>query len=94
MKYVMMAEYANEKVTVETNDVEVLFHEVEENRVCEHLCVCDGETGEVLMCSGDEPYCTDEFALMLVGWMVMNHWDNPNSTAFHGTLCPICGQKM
>ena len=77
MKYVVMAEYANAKVTVETNDVEVLFNEAEQHRGCDHLCICDGSTGEVLMHTGDEPYCTDEFALMALGWLMMNNWGEP-----------------
>ena len=78
MKYVVMAEYANAKVTVETNDVEVLFNEAEQHRGCDHLCICDGATGEVLMHTGDEPYCTDEFALMALGWLMMNNWGEPD----------------
>ena len=77
MKYVVMAEYENAKVTVETNDVEVLFIEAERHRGCPHLCICDGFTGEVLMHTGDEPYCTDEFALMALGWLMMNNWGEP-----------------
>ena len=46
MKYVVIAEYADAKVTTETNDIEVLFLEAERNRGCDHLCICDGITGE------------------------------------------------
>ena len=74
MKYVVMAEYANAKITVETNDVEVLFNEVKNHQFCDHLCICSGETGEVLMHTGDEPYTTDEFALMLLGWLMTQAW--------------------
>lgn len=77
MKYVVIAEYANAKITVETNEVEVLFNEAEQHRGCDHLCICDGSTGEVLMHTGDEPYCTDEFALMALGWLMMNNWGEP-----------------
>ena len=77
MKYVVIAEYANAKITVETNDVEVLFNEAEQHRGCDHLCICDGSTGEVLMHTGDEPYCTDEFALTAMGWLMMNNWGEP-----------------
>lgn len=77
MKYVVIAEYANAKITVETNDIEVLFNEAEQHRGCDHLCICDGSTGEVLMHTGDEPYCTDEFALMALGWLMMNNWGEP-----------------
>ena len=74
MKYVVMAEYDDAKVTVETNDVEILFLEAERHRECNHLCICSGETGEVLMHTGDEPYTTDEFALMLLGWLMTQAW--------------------
>ena len=77
MKYVVIAEYANAKITVETNEVEVLFNEAEQHRGCDHLCICDGSTGEVLMHTGDEPYCTDEFVLMALGWLMMNNWGEP-----------------
>lgn len=74
MKYVVIAEYADAKITTETNDIEVLFLEAERHRGCDHLCICDGSTGEVLMHTGDEPYCTDEFALMAMGWLMAQHW--------------------
>ena len=81
MKYVVIAEYADAKITTETNDIEVLFLEAERHRGCDHLCICDGSTGEVLMHTGDEPYCTDEFALMAMGWLMAQHWgDLVNAT--------------
>ncbi len=75
MKYAVIAEYSDAKVTVETNDVEVMFLEVGQHQDCNHLCVCDGTTGEVLMHTGDEPYCTDEFALMQLGWQSLQSMD-------------------
>lgn len=77
MKYVIFAEYEDAKVSVETNDVEVLFAEADRHRGCPHLCIVSGETGEVLMHTGDEPYCTDEFAMMLLGWLMLQHWGEP-----------------
>ena len=70
MKYVIGAEYANAKITTEVNDVDVMLNVAENHRDCNHLCVYSGETGEVLMHTGDEPYCTREFALMRLGWAV------------------------
>jgi hypothetical protein len=77
MKYAVIAEYNDAKVTVETNDVEVMFLEIGQRQDCNHLCVCDGTTGEVLMHTGDEPYCTDEFALMQLGWQALQSMDEP-----------------
>lgn len=81
MKYVVIAEYADAKITTETNDMEVLFLEAERHRGCDHLCICSGETGEVLMHTGDESYCTDEFALMATGWLMAHYWGDLVSAA-------------
>lgn len=75
MKYVVIAEYVDAKITTETNDIEVLFLEAERHRGCCHLCICDESTGEVLMHTGDEFYCTDEFALMAMGWLMTHQWE-------------------
>lgn len=77
MKYVVFAEYEDANVSVETNDMEVMFAEAERHRGCPHLCIADGETGEVLMHTGSEPYCSDEFAMMWLGWMMLQHWGEP-----------------
>lgn len=69
MKYVVIAQYTDAEVSTKTNDVEIVFLEMFNHRNCDELCVCDGETGEVLFHTGDEPYCTTEFGLMLTGWV-------------------------
>ena len=74
MKYVVIAEYADAKITIETNDIEVLFIEAERHIGCDRMCVCDGFTGEVLMHTGDESYCTKEFALMAIDWLKVHYW--------------------
>ena len=75
MKYAIISEFDNAKVTVETNDISVacteFFNRVED---ASHVCICDGETGEVLAHTGDEPYCTDEMALMLLGHLMAEAW--------------------
>lgn len=75
MKYVISAEYANAKVSVETNDVHIACTEFL-NRVddCDHVCICDGFTGEVFAHTGEEPWCSDEFALILLGFLMQEAW--------------------
>lgn len=55
----------------ETNDVREAIRAVFE---CDfedaHICICNGCTGEVLYHNGDEPWCTDEMSLMMLGFVV------------------------
>ena len=82
MKYAIISEFDNAKVTVETNDISVacteFFNRVED---ASHVCICDGETGEVLAHTGDEPYCTDEMALMLLGHLMAEAWGEEEEPA-------------
>lgn len=59
------------RFTFETNDVReairAVFEVAEEN---EQVCICNGYTGEVLFHNGEEPWCTDEMALMMLGFVV------------------------
>ena len=59
------------RLTFETNDVreaiDAMFEAVEEN---EQVCICNGYTGEVLYHNGEEPWCTDEMALMMLGYLI------------------------
>ena len=75
MKYLISADYANAKVCVETDDVNIACTEFL-NRAdnCDHVCLCDGFTGEVLAHTGEEPYCTDEMALILLGFLMQEAW--------------------
>ena len=58
------------RFTFETNDVReairAVFEVAEEN---EQVCICNGYTGEVLYHNGEEPWCTDEMALMMLGYL-------------------------
>jgi hypothetical protein len=66
---VIIANEAN-RITVETNDVReairAVFEIAEEN---EQVCICNGYSGEVLYHNGEEPWCTDEMALMMLGFV-------------------------
>lgn len=59
------------RFTFETNDVReaigAMFEVAEEN---EQVCICNGYTGEVLYHNGEEPWCTDEMALMMLGYLI------------------------
>ena len=75
MKYAIISEFDNAKLTVETNDVHTACTEfLLRTEDASHVCICDGETGEVLAHTGDEPYCTDEMALMLLGHLMAEAW--------------------
>ena len=58
------------RFTYETNDVREAISAVFE---CDfedaHICICNGYTGEVLYHNGEEPWCTDEMALMMLGFV-------------------------
>ena len=75
MKYIITSEFNNTKVTVETNDVRTACAEflirVDD---ADRTCICDGTTGEVLANTGDNPYCTEEFGLTLLGHLMEEAW--------------------
>ena len=76
MKYTIISEFANAKITVETNDVCTACAEfLNRAEDADHTCICDGTTGEVLANTGDDPYCTDEFCLILLGYLMVDAWD-------------------
>ena len=75
MKYTIISEFANAKVTVETNDIRTACAEfLSRAEDADHTCICDGTTGEVLANTGDDPYCTDEFGLILLGYLMADAW--------------------
>ena len=75
MKYAIISEFDNAKLTVETNDVYTACTEfLLRAEDASHVYICDGFTGEVLARTGDEPYCTDEMALMLLGHLMVEAW--------------------
>ena len=76
MKYTIISEFANAKITVETNDIRTACAEfLNRAEDADHTCVCDGTTGEVLANTGDDPYCTEEFGLILLGYIMADAWD-------------------
>lgn len=104
MKYAIISEFDNAKVTVETNDISVacteFFNRAED---ASHVCICDGNTGEVLAHTGDEPYCTDEMALILLGHLMAEAWDEEEEEedplselleAIHGPLGAVMALSL
>ena len=63
------------EIVIKTNDVSYAIREYlrADEAGCE-VCICNGYTGEVLCHNGDEPYCTDEMALMVLGYMCAEAW--------------------
>ena len=63
------------EIVIKTNDVSYAIREYlrADEAGCE-VCLCNGYTGEVLCHNGDEPYCTDEMALMVLGYMCAENW--------------------
>ena len=63
------------EIVIKTNDVTYAIRE--HLRACEagcEVCLCNGFTGEVLCHNGEEPWCTDEMALMILGYMCAEAW--------------------
>lgn len=73
MKYVISVFYDDAEVDVKTNDVEIAILEMlKADKTGNHAHVCDGNTGEVLALVNSpdgERYCTEEFALMTLGFL-------------------------
>ncbi|MBQ8241060.1 MAG: hypothetical protein IJZ38_09555 [Bacteroides sp.] len=63
------------EIVIKTNDVSYAIREYlrADEAGCD-ACLCNGYTGEVLCHNGDEPYCTDEMALMVLGYMCAEAW--------------------
>lgn len=63
------------EIVIKTNDVTYAIREFlrADKAGCE-VCLCNGYTGEVLCHNGDEPYCTDEMALMVLGYLCAEAW--------------------
>ena len=59
------------ELVIKTNDVNYPIREFlrADEAGCE-VCLCNGFTGEVLCHNGDEPWCTDEMSLMMLGFVV------------------------
>ena len=73
MKYVISVFYDDAEVDVKTNDVEIAILEMlKADKTGNHAHVCDGATGEVLAIVNNpdgERFCTEEFALMTLGFL-------------------------
>ena len=63
------------EIVIKTNDVSYAIREYlrADEAGCD-ACLCNGYTGEVLCHNGDEPYYTDEMALMVLGYMSAEAW--------------------
>lgn len=63
------------EIVIKTNDVTYAIREYlrADEAGCE-VCLCNGFTGEVLCHDGDEPYCTEEMALMFLGYLCAENW--------------------
>ena len=63
------------EIVIKTNDVTYAIREYlrADEAGCE-VCLCNGFTGEVLCHNGEEPWCTDEMALMILGYMCAEAW--------------------
>ena len=63
------------RFTYESNDVReairATFERADENP---EVFICNGYTGEVLFHNGEEPYCTDEMGLMMLGFLMEESW--------------------
>ena len=73
MKYVISVFYYDADVDVKTNDVEIAILEMlKADKTRNHAHVVDGFTGEVLALGNSpdgERHCTEEFALMSLGFL-------------------------
>lgn len=73
MKYVISVFYDDAEVDVKTNDVEIAILEMlKADKTGNHAHVVDGFTGEVLALVNSpdgERHCTEEFALMTLGFL-------------------------
>ena len=83
----------DERFTYDTNDVrkaiETTFECADESA---EVCICNGYTGEVLFHNGDEPYCTDEMGLMMLGFLMEQSWGKEEPQDEEPQIhCVVCG---
>ena len=65
----------SKRFTYESNDVrEAIRASFEGADGNSEVCICNGCTGEVLFHNGEEPYCTDEMSLMMLGFLMEESW--------------------
>ena len=80
------------EIVIKTNDVNYAIHEF--LRACDadcEVCLCNGYTGEVLCHNEDEPWCTDEMALMILGYMCAEAWGEEDEDEDDEPVCGECG---
>ena len=82
-----------DEMTYRTNSVkaaiEAFFEAVEG---CHHTDIVNGFTGEVLALCGHpegEDFATDEMALMMLGYLCAEHWDEEEEE--DEPVCQMCG---
>lgn len=82
------------EIVIKTNDVTYAIREYlrADEAGCE-VCLCNGFTGEVLCHNGDEPYCTDEMALMVLGYMCAENWGDEVEDE-DVPICQSCGGEI
>ena len=79
------------EIVIKTNDVTYAIREYlrADEAGCE-VCLCNGYTGEVLCHNGEEPWCTDEMALMILGYMCAEAWGEEDEDEDE-EFCQSCG---
>jgi hypothetical protein len=78
------------RFTYESNDVrEAIRASFECADESSEVCICNGYTGEVLFHNGEEPYCTDEMGLMMLGFLMEESWGEQEEE--NEPVCQMCG---
>lgn len=69
--YNLIIQNNGNEIEIKTNDVNYAIREClrADKAGCE-VCLCNGFTGEVLCHNRNERYCTEEMALMMLGFVV------------------------
>jgi hypothetical protein len=80
------------RFTYESNDVrEAIRATFECADESSEVCICNGYTGEVLFHNGEEPYCTDEMGLMMLGFVVEQARTEEEGDEEPQIHCVVCG---
>lgn len=75
-QYNVIIEDATSRIAIETNDIDdAIGSLIEDVSDGSHCLVVDGFTGEVYVdVNGKEPWITEEWALMINGWLMRQMW--------------------
>ena len=91
--YAVIITTEDNRFTYESNDVReairASFECADENS---EVCICNGYTGEVLFHNGEEPYCTDEMGLMMLGFLMEESWCEQEEE--NEPVCQMCGGDL